>query len=74
MADMHHVYLDLETGTWGDRSDLVIITLTDAELDRFAEQSDADRCEAWKGATRYFGQTWGGRIRRHLSKRDQPKQ
>ena len=71
--DMHHVYLNVDTGAWGDRSSLVILTLTDSELETFASLTDTDRAREWGKAHRYFGETWGGSIRRHLSMADKPK-
>lgn len=68
--DLHHVYLDVTTGTWGDRSALVVITLTDSQLEKLAEQTPAERIAAWEGCNRYFGETYGSGIRRHLAQRD----
>lgn len=70
--DMHHVYLDLDTGAWGDRSSLVIVSLTDSQLAEFADQTDAERRGTWEGCNRYFGTTYGAGIRRHLSQQDRP--
>lgn len=70
--DLHHVYLDLEQGTWGDRSSIVILTLTDSELEDFAQLADSGRRKVWEGANRYFGETYGAGIRRHLSIADKP--
>jgi hypothetical protein len=69
--DIHHVYLDLEQGTWGARESLVVLSLTTAELEAFTAKSDNERITEWKGSNRYFG---GVGIRKHLSMQDKPQQ
>lgn len=70
----HHIYIDGTTGRWGDRSALVLVALTDDELERFQSLTDAQRLEQWGTATRYFGDVPAvrGPVRRHLAARDEP--
>lgn len=76
-ADLYHLYLNLETGEWGDRADLAIITLTEPEMRRFRSMTYDGRREQWQGATRYFGDVAVARAgegtRRMLSSADLPK-
>lgn len=71
-SDIHHVYLNAETGEWGNRGALVILSLTDAELSAFAKVDALQRVTTWGGATRYFGETYPDAIRRHLAAIDKP--
>lgn len=73
-ADLYHLYLNLDTGEWGDRADLALITLTLPELQRFRAMTYDGRREQWSGATRYFGDVAVARgTRRMLSSADLPK-
>lgn len=70
-ADLFHVYLNLDTGEWGDRADLAIITLTEPEMRRFKSMTYDGRREQWGGSNRYFGDVAAARgARRMLSTAD----
>ena len=70
-ADWYHVYVNVETGEWGDRADLAILTLTEAEMIRFRAQTNGERKSTCARATRYFGNVANARgTRKHLSTTD----
>jgi hypothetical protein len=69
-ADLYHVYLDTDSGTWGDRKSLVMVTLTEPELKRIEGMTTAQvKAMAGKGA-RYFGNVAEVSGRRHLTAQD----
>jgi hypothetical protein len=70
-ADLYHVYLDTDSGTWGDRKSLVMVTLTEPELQRLECMTTAQvKAMAGKGA-RYFGNVAEVTSRRrHLTSSD----
>jgi len=55
ITHQRYLYWDAETGTWGDRCNLVILALWDDEAERFEAMSDQERREAYGERGRYFG-------------------
>jgi hypothetical protein len=45
------VWVDIESGTWGDATNIRILNVDDEKVEEFAELPDSDR----SGAARYYG-------------------
>lgn len=70
-ADIYHVYIDLEQGTWGDRKSLAILSLTETRVNDLRAMTPAEIKAL--DLNRYFGNVADATaVRRHLGDIDLP--